>query len=83
LTDENLDEKTASAVNILQQIFGFSQNSTVTQEVVDGSSVMTVNPETIIVEQVTRMTVIKRSGFQGIRSGISVISMKTMFLTIM
>jgi len=57
LTDENLDEKTASAVNILQQIFGFSQNSTVTQEVVDGSSVMTVNPETIIVEQVTRMTV--------------------------
>ncbi|XP_045192490.2 zinc finger protein ZFAT-like [Mercenaria mercenaria] len=52
VTDENLDEKTASAVNILQQIIGMSQNGSIagTQQI-DGTSVLQMNPETIIVQQ--------------------------------
>lgn len=52
VTDGTLDEKTASAVNILQQIIGLSQNGgfPVTQNE-DGTSILQVNPETIIVQQ--------------------------------
>ncbi|XP_060597542.1 zinc finger protein ZFAT-like [Ruditapes philippinarum] len=52
VTDENLDEKTASAVNILQQIIGMSQNGSLTgAQQIDGTSVLQMNPETIIVQQ--------------------------------
>ncbi|KAL4235227.1 hypothetical protein ACF0H5_006865 [Mactra antiquata] len=49
VTGENLDEKTASAVNILQQIIGMSQSGDITQQQVDGTSIL--HPETIIVQQ--------------------------------
>lgn len=53
ISDENLDEKTASAVNILQQIIGMSQNGSFagSQQLDDGTSVLQMNPETIIVQQ--------------------------------
>lgn len=51
-SDENLDEKTASAVNILQQIIGLSQNGSLTgTQQIDGTSVLQMNPDTIIVQQ--------------------------------
>lgn len=52
VTDENLDERTASAVNILQQIIGMSQNGSLTgTQHINGTSVLQMNPETIIVQQ--------------------------------
>ncbi|XP_062576812.1 zinc finger protein ZFAT-like [Saccostrea cucullata] len=55
IDSSNLDAKTASAVNILQQIFGMSQqNSGGPQQFTiqsESGEVMTVNPETIIVQE--------------------------------
>lgn len=55
VNSSHLDEKTASAVNILQQIFGMSQQSSGGQQQFtiqsETGEVMTVNPETIIVQE--------------------------------
>ncbi|XP_022248683.1 zinc finger protein ZFAT-like isoform X1 [Limulus polyphemus] len=51
LPDGELDERTASALHIIQQVFQQGAlNSHVTVEAVDGENLVTLNPDTIIVQ---------------------------------
>ncbi|XP_064641279.1 zinc finger protein ZFAT-like [Lineus longissimus] len=78
--DNDVDEKTQSAVNILQQIIDMSQQGTfpsqsqqITVQTGQDGQIVSVNPETIILQQDGQELVVSSEASQALQSGEFVI----------